>query len=69
MAEVSGAGPAEKREKPESPMNCGHSYWSSVLLMEELVAACALTVLLVACKVGLEAKSDETRSSAKITIA
>ena len=23
-----GAGPAEKREKDESPMNCGHSNWS-----------------------------------------
>ena len=26
--DVSGAGPAEKREKEASPMNCDHSYWS-----------------------------------------
>ena len=25
---ASGAGPAEKRVKPESPCNWGHSYWS-----------------------------------------
>ena len=31
MSGVEGAGPAEKREKDESPMNCGHSYWSKML--------------------------------------
>jgi hypothetical protein len=28
IADVAGAGPAEKREKCESPINWGHSYWS-----------------------------------------
>jgi len=51
-------------------MNCGHSYWSSVELAdEELAVVCAFTVLLeFACKVETEAKSDETSSSAKITM-
>lgn|SRR4030042_729526 len=30
MADVAGAGPVEKREKDESPINWGHSYWSKM---------------------------------------
>ena len=33
MFDVAGAGPAEKREKDESPINCGHSYWSRLLFV------------------------------------
>jgi hypothetical protein len=36
MSGASGAGPAEKRVKPESPCNCGHSYWSKLPYLAEL---------------------------------
>ena len=66
MFDVSGAGPAEKREKEESPWNSGHSYWFKLPLLEVVLAfTCALTVFW---KVEIEAKTDETSNRAKIII-
>lgn len=68
MAEVPGAGPAEKREKEESPMNWGHSYWSRFDLAEVVLAlVCALTMLVFVCKVKM-AETDETSNNAKIIV-
>ena len=44
--DVAGAGPAENREKEESPWNWGHSYWFKIPELEDkLVLTCAFTVL------------------------
>lgn len=70
MFEVSGAGPVENRVNPESPMNCGHSYWSSAELAgDEFAKVCAFTKVEFACRLKTEAKRDEARRNAKITIA
>jgi hypothetical protein len=68
IAEVSGAGPGEKREKDESPMNWGHSYWSRLEFDEvggELV--CAPTMFWFDCSVKM-AETDETSNNAKIIV-
>jgi len=63
---VFGAGPAEKREKEESPMNCGHSYWSRLEFAEVVLAfVCAFTRFEFNCK-EKTAKTDETSNNAKI---
>ena len=63
---VLGAGPAEKREKEESPINCGHSYCNKSGLEEVwVVLICALTRLVLDCKVKT-AKTDETSNNANI---
>ncbi len=68
MAEVSGAGPAEKREKEESPMNWGHSYWSRFeLFAAVLTLVWALTRFGFECKVTA-AETDETSNNAKTSV-
>jgi hypothetical protein len=69
MSDVSGAGPAEKRENDESPMNWGHSYWSRLELEEIvlLLLVCALTTLEFDCMVKT-AETDETSNSTKISV-
>ncbi len=66
MSGVFGAGPAEKREKEESPMNCGHSYWSRLGFVEvALTLVCAFTRFEFDCK-EKTAKIDEISNNAKI---
>jgi hypothetical protein len=66
--DVSGAGPAEKRENEESPMNWGHSYWSRFELAEVVLSlVCAPTKLEFDCKVKT-AETDEMSSSARINV-
>ncbi len=62
---MSGAGPVEKREKEESPVNCGHSYWSKSPPLLEMLSEVlwALTVLRLRLKIGLNAEA--TISNAK----
>jgi hypothetical protein len=68
MSDVSGAGPDENREKEESPMNWGHSYWSRLELTEVVLPlVCALTRFEFDCKVKT-AETVETSSSAKINV-
>ena len=68
ISDVEGAGPAEKREKEESPMNCGHSYWSRFELAEfVLTLVCAPTRLELDCKVRT-AETDEISNNAKISV-
>jgi len=44
--DVAGAGPAENREKDESPWNWGHSYWFRLPEVEaELVLTCEFTMV------------------------
>ena len=66
MFDVSGAGPAENREKEESPWNSGQSNEFKLPKLEVVLAfTCALTVFW---KVEIEAKTDETSNRAKIII-
>ncbi len=70
MFEVSGAGPVENRVNPESPINCGHSYWSSVELAgDKFAMGCVINKVEFKCRLNTEAKRDEPRRNAKITIA
>jgi hypothetical protein len=63
---VFGAGPAEKRVKEESPINCGHSYWSRLEFAEVVLAFnCALAKFEFDCK-EKTAKTDEISRNAKI---
>ncbi len=58
--DVAGAGPAENREKAESPWNCGHSYWFKL----PSDAVVALTCALVGLTCGeRDAKTAEQTSS------
>lgn len=67
MLDVSGAGPAEKREKDESPMNWGHSYWSRFELAEVMLPlVCAPTTLEFDCNVKA-AETKEISNNAKIS--
>ena len=64
--EVAGAGPAEDREKEESPWNWGHSYWFKLPELEvELGLTCAFTETVPNGK-GPKAKTEETSSRTKI---
>ena len=68
MSGVSGAGPAEKREKEESPMNWGHSYWSRLELDKVVVGLVwAPTMFGFDCKVKT-AETDETSNNTKIIV-
>lgn len=61
MSDVAGAGPAEKRENDESPLNCGHSYCS-----KPFDVAALARLLLLANSMKLEVKSIEITSKVAI---
>jgi len=64
--DVAGAGPAEDREKDESPWNWGHSYWFKIPELETTLAFnCAFTEFLPVCKLR-DIKIDERSTRTKI---
>jgi hypothetical protein len=72
MFDVAGAGPAEKREKDESPINWGHSNFSKLSLLPAPVKfeveAAALTRLLFDTAKKLDVKTIEITIIAVIMI-